>query len=72
MDIRAWQSRMARLRISVAQHRGEPDEQRPAWRSSRGAAKAAAMSERMAKYCMLKILNDLQEDVNINVWLKYE
>lgn len=39
---RVWQSRMARLRISVAQQRGEPEEQRPAWRSSRGAAKAAA------------------------------
>jgi hypothetical protein len=44
---------MARLRMPVAQQRGEPDEQRPAWRSSRGAAKAAAARARMVKYCIL-------------------
>lgn len=51
--VRVWQSRIARLRISVAQQRGEPEEQRPAWRSSRGAAKAAAARARMVKYCIL-------------------
>jgi hypothetical protein len=47
---------MARLRTSVAQQRGEPDEQRPAWRSSRGAAKAAAARARIAKYCILMVV----------------
>jgi hypothetical protein len=39
--------------MSVAQQRGEPDEQRPAWRSSRGAAYAAAARARMMRYCIL-------------------
>lgn len=41
--------------MSVAQQRGEPEEQRPAWRSSRGAARAAAARARTVKYCMLMI-----------------
>ena len=49
VNLRVWQSRMARLRMSVAQQRGEPDEQRPAWRSSRGAAYAAAARARMVR-----------------------
>jgi hypothetical protein len=38
--------RTARPRISVAQHWGEPDVQRGAWRPSRGAAAAATAKAR--------------------------
>lgn len=58
--VRVPQSRMARFRMSVAQQRGEPEEQRPAWRSSRGAAKAAVARARMVRYCMLTI--DMSKD----------
>lgn len=67
--IRVWQSRMARLRTSVAQQRGEPDEQRPAWRSSRGAAKAAATSARMVKYCMLTDVWRCRISCRVKNWL---
>jgi hypothetical protein len=62
MNVRVWQSKMARLRMSVAQQRGEPEEQRPAWRSSRGAAKAAAARARIVKYCMVIVV----------VWVVFE
>jgi hypothetical protein len=37
----------------VAQHWGEPDAQMPAWRSSRGAAKAATAKARTVVKSML-------------------
>ena len=48
--------------MSVAQQRGEPDEQRPAWRSSRGAAKAAAARARMVRYCIMLTDLDARRD----------
>jgi hypothetical protein len=56
-DLRGAQSKLARLRTSVAQQTGLPEEQRPTWRSSRGAAKATAAMEMIAVMvnCMLKV-----------------
>jgi hypothetical protein len=56
-DLRGAQSKLAKLRTSVAQQTGLPDEQRPTWRSSTGAAKVMAARERMAVMvnCMLKV-----------------
>jgi len=57
-DVRGAQSKLARFRTSVAQQTGLPEEQRPTWRSSRGAAKAAvAAKATMAVMvnCILKV-----------------
>ena len=56
--VRGAQSRLARFKTSVAQHTGVPEEQRPAWRSSRGAAKAAVAAKARTAVmvnCMLKV-----------------
>ena len=47
------QSKSARFRTSVAQHWGVPELQRPSWRSSRGAAKAATAKARTVVKSML-------------------
>jgi hypothetical protein len=51
-DVRVAQSKLARFRTSVAQQTGVPEEQRPTWRSSRGAAKAT-----VAKATMVAMVN---------------
>lgn len=48
-DLRAAQFKLARLRTSVAQQRGFPLVQRGSWRSSRGAATAAATKARIVE-----------------------
>jgi hypothetical protein len=56
----------------VAQQTGLPDEQRPTWRSSTGAAKAMAARERMAVMvnCMLKILREEEEGgIGLKWWI---
>jgi hypothetical protein len=56
-DVRGAQSKLARLRTSVAQQTGLPELQRGAtWRAcSRGAAKAAAAKARTMVNCMLMV-----------------
>jgi hypothetical protein len=59
-NVRGLQFKSARLRTSVAQQTGLPEEQRPTWRSwtSRGAAKATAAMEMIAAIvnCILKVV----------------
>ena len=49
---------MARFKTSVAQQTGVPEAQSPAWRSSRGAAKAAVAAKARTAVmvnCILKV-----------------
>lgn len=62
---------MARFRTSVAQQTGVPEEQRPVWRSSRGAAMAATAKARTAVKSMLMVGWFLVEEEGLIVdWLK--
>jgi hypothetical protein len=59
---------MTRPRTSVAQHWGEPDEQRGAWRPSRGAAAAATAKARTVVKSILIVMMGLGIKELIGRW----